>query len=142
MNKKRILLALCVIPFLCLAALIGKPRGNVSHADRVAGYSALYNEAMIHEAFDVIETRFAADFAGCTLLELRYDADVENRFADAIAEHAAKTGQELIIILSAFETDENGGDGGFNPNDTYANWQWHLVRTADKHGWEIISWGY
>lgn len=50
--------------------------------------------------------------------------------------------QELIVLLSTFDTDENGGDGSFNPNDTYTNWQWHLVRTADEKSWEIIGWGY
>ena len=50
--------------------------------------------------------------------------------------------QELIVVLSTFDTDEKGGDGGFNPNDTYANWQWYLVKTADKKSWEIINWGY
>ena len=24
----------------------------------------------------------------------------------------------------------------------YANWQWYLVKTADKKSWEIINWGY
>ena len=46
------------------------------------------------------------------------------------------------MVLSTFDTDEKGGDGGFNPNDTYTNWQWHLVKTADKKSWEIINWGY
>lgn len=50
--------------------------------------------------------------------------------------------QELIVVLLTFDTDEKGGDGRFNPNATYTNWQWHLVKTKDKKNWEIISWGY
>ena len=50
--------------------------------------------------------------------------------------------QELIVVLLTFDTDEKGGDGGGNPNATYTNWQWHLVKTKDKKNWEIISWGY
>ena len=50
--------------------------------------------------------------------------------------------QELIVVLLTFDTDEKGGDGGFSPNDTYANWQWYLVKTADKKSWEIINGGY
>ena len=50
--------------------------------------------------------------------------------------------QELIVVLLTFDTDEKGGDGGFNPNDTYTNWQWHLVKTKDKKNWDIISGGY
>ena len=50
--------------------------------------------------------------------------------------------QELIVVLLTFDTDEKtGGDGGVNPNATYTNWQWHLVKTKDKKNWEIISLG-
>ena len=90
----------------------------------------------------MVEQKFANEFEGCTLTELRYDEEVENRFADEIARYATEENQELIVLLSTFNTDEKGGDGSFNPNDTYTNFQWHLVRTADKKSWEIISWGY
>ena len=86
--------------------------------------------------------KFAKDFKGCTLAGLRYDEDVENRFAEEIEKYHKENNQELIVVLSSFDTDEKGGDGGFNPNDTYANWQWYLVKTADKKSWEIINWGY
>ena len=117
-------------------------RGNVSNVNRIVGYSALYDENSINEAFDVIEKKFSKDFEGCTLTELRYDEDVENRFAEEIEKYHKENNQELIVVLSAFDTDEKGGDGGFDPNDTYADWQWHLVKTADKKSWEIINWGY
>ena len=117
-------------------------RGNVSNVNRIVGYSALYDENSINEAFDVIEKKFSKDFEGCTLTELRYDEDVENRFTEEIEKYHKENNQELIVVLSTFDTDEKGGDGGFNPNDTYADWQWHLVKTADKKSWEIINWGY
>ena len=71
-----------------------------------------------------------------------YDEDVENRFAEEIEKYHKENNQELIVVLSTFDTGEKGGDGGFNPNDTYTNWQWHLVKTADKKSWDIINWGY
>ena len=117
-------------------------RGNVSNVNRIVGYSALYDENSINEAFDVIEKKFSKDFEGCTLTELRYDEEVENRFTEEIEKYHKENNQELIVVLSTFDTDEKGGDGGFNPNDTYADWQWHLVKTADKKSWEIINWGY
>ena len=94
------------------------------------------------ELFDIIEKKFAKDFEGCTLTELRYDEDVENRFAEEIEKYHKENNQELIVVLSTFDTDEKGGDGEVNPNATYTNWQWHLVKTKDKKNWEIISWGY
>lgn len=143
--KKKSIIAICaVLVILVLAAVLVLTgnRGNVSNVNRVVGYSALYGENSINEAFDVIEKKFAKDFDGCTLTELRYDKDVENRFAEEIEKYHEENNQELIVVLSTFNTDEKGGDGGFNSNDTYDNWQWYLVKTADKKSWKIINWGY
>ena len=143
--KKKSIIAICaVLVILILAAVLVLTgnRGNVSNVNRVVGYSALYGENSINEAFDVIEKKFAKDFEGCTLTELRYDEDVENRFAEEIEKYHKENNQELIVVLSTFNTDEKGGDGSFNSNDTYDNWQWYLVKTADKKSWKIINWGY
>ena len=144
MKKKSIsvICAVLVISGVATVLVLTGNRGNVSNVNRVVGYSAIYGENSINEAFDVIEKKFAKDFEGCTLTELRYDEDVENRFAEEIEKYHKENNQELIVVLSIFDTDEKGGDGGFNPNDTYANWQWYLVKTADKKSWEIINWGY
>ena len=144
MKKKSIsvICAVLVISGVATVLVLTGNRGNVSNVNRVVGYSALYGENSINEAFDVIEKKFAKDSKGCTLAELRYDEDVENRFAEEIEKYHKENNQELIVVLSIFDTDEKGGDGGFNPNDTYANWQWYLVKTADKKSWEIINWGY
>ena len=144
MKKKSISVICAVLVILVLAAVLVLTgnRGNVSNINRVVGYSALYGENSINEAFDVIEKKFAKDFEGCTLTELRYDKDVENRFAEEIEKYHKENNQELIVVLSTFNTDEKGGDGSFNSNDTYDNWQWYLVKTADKKSWKIINWGY
>ena len=143
--KKKSIIAICaVLVILVLAAVLVLTgnRGNISNVNRVVGYSALYGENSINEAFDVIEKKFAKDFEACTLTELRYDEDVENRFAEEIEKYHKENNQELIVVLLTFDTDEKGGDGEVNPNATYTNWQWHLVKTKDKKNWEIISWGY
>lgn len=144
MKKKRIIAicAVCVILGVAAVLVLTGNRGNISNVNRVVGYSALYGENSINEAFDVIEKKFAKDFKCCTLAELRYDEDVENRFAEEIEKYHKENNQELIVVLSIFDTDEKGGDGEVNPNATYTNWQWHLVKTKDKKNWEIISWGY
>ena len=143
--KKKNIIAICaalVILGMAIVLVLTENRGNVSNVNRVVGYSALYGENSINEAFDVIEKKFAKDFEGCTLTELCYDEDVENRFAEEIEKYRKENNQELIVVLSTFDTDEKGGDGGFNPNDTYTNWQWYLVKTAEKKSWEIINRGY
>ena len=143
--KKKGVIAMCavlVIFVVAMAFVLTGNKGNASNVNRVVGYSALYGDTLINEACSVVEQKFANEFAGCTLTELRYDEEVENRFADEIAWYATEENQELIVLLSTFNTDEKAADGGFNPNYTYTNFQWHLVRTADKKSWEIIGWGY
>ena len=143
--KKKNIIAICaalVILGMAIVLVLTENRGNVSNVNRVVGYSALYDDKLINEACRVVENKFAEEFEGCTLTELRYDVDVENRFAEEIERYHKEKNQELIVLLSTFDTDGKGGDGSLNPNDTYTNWQWHLVRTADKNSWEIITWGY
>lgn len=129
--KKKSTIAICAVLVIFVVAtvlVLNRNKGNVSNVNRVVGYSALYGDSLINEA--------------CTLTELRYDEEVENRFAEEIEKYHKEKNQELIVLLSTFNTDGKSGDGSFNPNDTYTNWQWHLVRTADKKSWEIIGWGY
>lgn len=142
---KKGILVVCSIFIIFLAGavfVLTANKGNVSGVDRIVGSSARYDESLINEACHVVEQKFAEEFEGCTLTELRYDTDIENRFSEEIERYQKEKNQELIVLLSTFCTDENGGDSGFNPNDTYTNWQWHLVRTADKKSWEIVAWGY
>ena len=89
MKKKSIsvICAVLVISGVATVLVLTGNRGNVSNVKRVVGYSALYGENSIKEAFDVIEKKFAKDFEGCTLTELRYDEDVENRFAEEIEKY-------------------------------------------------------
>lgn len=48
---------------------------------------------------------------------------------------------EVIVLLSTFDVDESGGDGSLNPNSTYTDWNWILVR---KNGgkWKHVDHGY
>lgn len=99
--KKKSIIAICaVLVILVLAAVLVLTgnRGNVSNINRVVGYSALYGENSINEAFDVIEKKFAKDFEGCTLTELRYDKDVENRFAEEIEKYHKENNQLGVLI--------------------------------------------
>ena len=99
--KKKSIIAICaVLVILVLAAVLVLTgnRGNISNVNRVVGYSALYGENSINEAFDVIEKKFAKDFEGCTLTELRYDKDVENRFAEEIEKYHKENNQLGVLI--------------------------------------------
>ena len=100
MKKKSIIVicAVLVISGVATVLVLTGNRGNVSNVKRVVGYSALYGENSIKEAFDVIEKKFAKDFKGCTLAELRYDEDVENRFAEEIEKYHKENNQLGVLI--------------------------------------------
>ena len=48
---------------------------------------------------------------------------------------------EVIVLLSSFDVDSSGGDGSLNPNSTYSDWKWILVRT-DGGKWQHVDHGY
>lgn len=133
--KKRVFLAVCVL----LAALGLCACGRVAFAQRTVGASEHFSPAEIEAAMDVAQRHFLLHFEGCTLRELTYDEAFSDRYAAA---NAAQYGaQEAIILLSAFDVDASGGDGGFTPNSTYTRWQWILTRNG--HGpWTLRTWGY
>ena len=64
MKKKSIIVicAVLVISGVATVLVLTGNRGNVSNVKRVVGYSALYDENSIKEAFDVIEKKFAKRF--------------------------------------------------------------------------------
>lgn len=122
-----------------LSLLAGCAKGDVRKAELLIGESARYAESEIRDAMEVAIAHFKAEFEGCTLLTMEYD---EESTANAATEWALNYGaEEAIILLSSFEVDDNGGDGSFNPGDTYQNWQWVLVRSGNGD-WELKTWGY
>jgi len=82
---------------------------------------------------DIVEEKFKSDFAGCTLTDLWYDED-----ASASSEWAAQYHADgAIVLLSNFNVNSSGGDGSLNPNSTYTDWQWILVRNKDCNTWRL-----
>lgn len=119
--------------------LSGCSAGKVSTAQKIIGDSLMFTQAEIKDAMEVAMAHFQAEFEGCTLLTMEYSEEKSERSAPGWAEtYGAGEG---IVLLSSFEVDDKGGDGSFNPGDTYHNWQWVLVR-SDGGDWELKTWGY
>lgn len=100
--------------------------------------SDIYSIEEISEAADTIYTYFNVNFEGCTLESVAYEYDDPELFAEYAEQYEA---DEAIVLSSTFTTDENGGDGSLNPNETYSDYQWILVR--DEGGsWRHADHGY
>ena len=101
--------------------------------------SDLYTEEEIQAAMDAVTACFEAEFQGCTLTQLRYPGDAS---ADLFTEWAQEYhADEAMVLYSTLETGASGGDGTLEPNTTYENWQWILVR-GNGGTWEVKTYGY
>jgi len=104
-----------------------------------AGYeSDIYSQEDIGQAVDIVTKYFYKEFEGCDLTALWYDEDFSEKQAVEWAEQYEA--EEAIVLLSSFKVDASGGDGSLNPNSTYNNWNWVLVRSGGE--WELKTWGY
>ena len=101
--------------------------------------SELYSEGEIASAIAVIENEFEAEWSGCTLTEIYYAGDITCRKYQEWADRYGA--DEVIVLLSSFDVDASGGDGSLNPNQTYKNWNWILVRANDGE-WQHVDHGY
>ena len=93
----------------------------------------------IESAIAVATDYFEKHFEGCTLTEMTYPGDDKLDDWQEFAErnHA----DDVMVLVSTFEVDASGGDGSLNPNSTYTNWKWILVRT-DGGKWRHVDHGY
>lgn len=129
--KKTIGAILCLLFVLCLSACGGK----VSDAKTHNVESELYSQQDIAAAIDVIKREFKSNWKGCSLTEIYYAGD------DKLAAYQDRTernnADEAIVLLSSFDVDSSGGDGSLNPNSTYDNWMWILVRSSGGQWWHV-----
>ncbi len=103
--------------------------------------SSLYTKSEIQSAIDICVDYFNENFEGCVLTEISYDDEFCIKEKDKWA--VQYEADEAIVLTSTFVVDENGGDGSFNPNDTYTDWQWILTRSnSDGEEWVLQTWGY
>ena len=133
--KKYISLMLALVFVLGLTAC----SGNVKKA-QVANFSSeVYSTEEIQDAIDVTMDYFKKKFSGCTLTEITYYGD--DKLPDYQEFARRNNADEVIVLVSSFDVGPSGGDGSLNPNDTYRNWKWILVRN-DGGEWVHVDHGY
>lgn len=133
--KKLIALVLTLVYMLSLVAC----GGNVKNVKTTDYSSEIYSDAEIKSAIDVAIDYFKKNFEGCTLTEITYLGDDKLDDWQEFAER--NNADDVIVLVSTFEVDASGGDGSLNPNSTYTNWKWILVRT-DGGKWKHVDHGY
>ena len=139
--KKRIILIVALLFIIVIIARLffWNNGGDVSSVKRTVATSEVYSQQDINDAMDIVVNYFQKNFEGCTLTNLSY---VESASVPVSEDWAKQyNADESIILFSSFDVDSSGGDGSLNPNDTYTNWQWILVRDKSST-WELKDWGY
>lgn len=109
--------------------------GNVSSAETKDVSSEIYTQEDISEGIKIVKRDFRKDFNGCTLTEIYYAGD------EISEDYSYDDADQVMVLKSSFETDSKGGDGSLNPDSTYDDWMWILVRN-DGGKWQHIDHGY
>lgn len=133
--NKIICIMLCILLVFCLSAC----GGDVSEVKTHNVESEIYSEDDIKAAIDTIKREFMSIWKGCTLTEIYYAGDdYTKEYEDLVDRYNV---DEVIVLLSSFDVDSSGGDGSLNPNSTYSDWNWILVRTYGGK-WQHVDHGY
>ena len=129
--------------YLVLAAMLALSLtgcGRISSTIEITcDTSKVYSTADIHDAMDVVRTYFRRHFDGCTMTAIGYIGDEKQKMME---ECALQYGvDEVIVLVTDFATGPSGGDGSLNPDNTYRNYKWILLRDQDG-SWSHADHGY
>ncbi|MBW9146766.1 DUF4829 domain-containing protein [Clostridium sp. CM027] len=142
---KKIIAFLCLI-LVVLFLLVYKQVGKTNNAVVSIGKSDKFSQGEMNDATNCVKKKFK-DFRGCSLTKLWYDEKKSNYFIGGYLKYGKGSAngvksENVIVLLSTFNVDFSGGDGSFNPNSTYSNWNWTLIRDSKTGNWRVDCWGY
>jgi hypothetical protein len=105
-----------------------------------------FSEKEINDAINCVKKKFK-DFNGCKLTKLWYDEEQSNNIIAGYLKSGKSLvngvkAENVIVLLSNFDVGSLGGDGSFNANSTYTNWNWILIRDSKTGNWKADDWGY
>lgn len=141
---KRVIL---LIIMLVLAISLVACKEDIQKDDVItdAGKSTKFNEKEINEAIGTVKNEF--DFEGCTLKKVWYEQENSDYATSGYlgSGRGSINGvkpENVIVLFTEFDVDSSGGDGSFEPDSTYDDWQFILIRDDVKDDWKIDDWGY
>lgn len=128
-----------ILIFIFVVGVCACGRGNTAEVKIKPYESDLYETVDIGSAINVATQYFENNFSGCTLTEITYAGDeISQEYVDWAYSNNA---DEVIVLISSFDVDSSGGDGSLNPNSTYRNFNWILVRNNGGK-WRHVNHGY
>lgn len=134
---------IAAVSVLVVLAVLGwgilRGGGNVTRVQMPVVPSTIYTESDISYASQTVMDDFSREFTGCTLTRLAYAGDDRKSEYQELADQYGA--DQAIVLLSSFEVGPSGGEGNLNPDSTYDNYSWILVRDAGG-SWQLADHGY
>lgn len=136
-----IIISLFMFMSLCSCNVNSQP-GDISNTKIDYGTSEKYSKEDIDSAIQVVFDEFRT-WNGFEMYTIHYTGD-ENCDEDEL-EYCKSLNEEAgfvdcIVFKSSFRTAKNC-DNGFNSDEIYSSFEWHLAREADGE-WQLLTWGY
>ncbi|SFN32169.1 DUF4829 domain-containing protein [Proteiniclasticum ruminis] len=118
-------------------------RNEVEHL--IEGAPMNFTEKEIRNGMSLIEETFS--FPGATLKKLWYEEEKSTALRDSYMKYGRGKingirPENVLVILSEFTTDETEENSVLNPNSTYTDYQWILIRSSKDESWRIDDQGY
>lgn len=119
--------------------------GKTEHVSERIGASTKFSQEEIRSAMDCVKKKFR-DFKGCELTDLWYDEAKSDQIVPDYLKHGrgalvGATAENTIVLLSNFKTGPSSINDGFNPNSSYTDWIWILIRDNENADWKADDWG-
>ncbi|WP_040196404.1 hypothetical protein [Candidatus Soleaferrea massiliensis] len=129
MDTRIRIIAIMFALIMCLT-LVACNAGKTDQVSVSIGTSSKFSLEDIENAVQRVKEKFK-DFEDCELLELWYDETADT-----------STSKNSMVLLSNFKVGPSGGNGSLEPNSTYTEWQWILIRDNTSDNWLVKDWGY
>jgi len=145
MVKMKTLISLCFI--LIALFLISNIQGGKTDTVAVSiEESDKFTEEEINKAIKAVKRKFK-EFNGSEMTKLWYSEEDSNEAIESYLHYGGGSEgtvreENIIVLLSNFHVDSTGAEEGFNPNTTYMDWNWILVRDGKADKWRVEDWGY
>ena len=141
---KKIIILFCCL--LSVFSLVSCNKGSSSNDILIeVSKSTKFSKDEIENAIKTVKSNFS--FPGATLTKIWYDEEKSNSLVDGYLENGngltnGVKAENVIILLSNFDVDGSGDNPVLNPNTTYSDYQWILIRDSKNNVWKIDDFGY
>lgn len=138
---KKIIISVCIV-LITISLVACKQNDNVV-VD--VGESTKFTDEEIKKAIDCVKNNF--DFPASTLTKVWYDEEKSNSSTKDYLEYGRglENGvipENVIVLLSNFDVDGSGNNPVLEPNSTYTDYNWILIRDSKTSDWKVDDWGY